>query len=30
LAKEQGLSGSHFTAIGAFREVTLGYFDWDR
>ena len=26
-AKENKLSGSHFTAIGAFREVTLGYFD---
>ena len=27
-AKEQRLSGSHFTAIGAFSEVTLAYFDW--
>jgi predicted DNA-binding protein with PD1-like motif len=26
-AKEKKLGGSHFTAIGAFREVTLGYFD---
>jgi len=26
-AKENKLGGSHFTAIGAFREVTLGYFD---
>ena len=26
-AKSQGLSGAHFTAIGAFSEVTLGYFD---
>jgi hypothetical protein len=26
-AKEQGLSAAHFTAIGAFRDVTLGYFD---
>ncbi|HEY3240095.1 MAG TPA: PPC domain-containing DNA-binding protein [Acidimicrobiia bacterium] len=26
-AEEQGLAGSHFTAIGAFSEVTLGYFD---
>ena len=25
-AKENKLGGSHFTAIGAFREVTLGYF----
>ena len=22
------LGGSHFTAIGAFQDVTLGYFDW--
>jgi predicted DNA-binding protein with PD1-like motif len=29
-AKEKQLAGSHFTAIGAFREATLGYFDWDR
>jgi predicted DNA-binding protein with PD1-like motif len=27
-AREQRLSGSHLTAIGAFRDVTLGYFDW--
>jgi len=27
-AREQGLSGSHFTAIGAFGDATLGYFDW--
>jgi predicted DNA-binding protein with PD1-like motif len=26
--REKQLAGSHFTAIGAFREVTLGYFDW--
>lgn len=26
-AKENNLGGSHFTAIGAFRDVTLGYFD---
>jgi predicted DNA-binding protein with PD1-like motif len=25
-AKEQGLGAAHFTAIGAFSEVTLGYF----
>jgi len=29
-AKENRLGGSHFTAIGAFQEVTLGYFDWQR
>jgi predicted DNA-binding protein with PD1-like motif len=29
-AAEQGLVASRFTAIGAFRQVTLGYFDWDR
>src|SRR5262245_29727980 len=29
-AQENHLGGSHFTAIGAFREVTLGYFDWDK
>lgn len=29
-AKEQRLSASHFTAIGAFRDVTLGYFDWQK
>ena len=26
-AKEHGLGGAHLTAIGAFSEVTLGYFD---
>jgi len=26
-AAENQLGGSHFTAIGAFRDVTLGYFD---
>lgn len=26
-AKKQDLAGSHFTAIGAFSEVTLGFFD---
>ena len=26
-AKAQALGGAHFTAIGAFSEVTLGYFD---
>lgn len=29
-AREHGLSASHFTGIGGFQEVTLGYFDWDR
>jgi len=26
-AKRRGVSAAHFTAIGAFSEVTLGYFD---
>src|SRR5205823_13320077 len=25
-----GLGAAHFTAIGAFRDVTLGYFDWEK
>lgn len=29
-AKENGLSAARFTAIGAFREATLGYFDWQK
>lgn len=29
-AKEHQLSASHFTALGAFSTVTLGYFDRDR
>jgi predicted DNA-binding protein with PD1-like motif len=29
-AREQGLSAAHFTAIGAFSDVTLGYFAWER
>src|SRR5207237_7371103 len=29
-AREKRLAGSHFTAIGAFREATLGYFDWEK
>jgi len=29
-AAQEGLSGAQFTAIGAFRDVTLGYFDWER
>ena len=28
-ANENGLGASHFTAIGAFRDVMLGYFDRD-
>jgi predicted DNA-binding protein with PD1-like motif len=27
-AANNGLHGSHFTAIGAFQAVTLAYFDW--
>ncbi|HEY3476495.1 MAG TPA: PPC domain-containing DNA-binding protein [Anaerolineales bacterium] len=29
-SKQQQLTGSHFTAIGAFSEVTLGYFQRDK
>ncbi len=29
-AGEHRLSGAQFTAIGAFRSVTLGYFDWEK
>ena len=29
-AKEAGLAGAHFTAIGAFSGATLGYFEKDR
>jgi predicted DNA-binding protein with PD1-like motif len=29
-AKKNGLAGSHFTAIGALSDVTLGFFDWDK
>jgi uncharacterized protein len=28
-AAEQDLRGSYFTAIGALRDVVLGYWDWD-
>lgn len=28
-AQKRRLSASHFTAIGAFSAVTLGYFDWE-
>ncbi len=29
-AQGQGLRASRMTAIGAFEQATLGYFDWDR
>ena len=29
-AEQQNLSASSFTAIGAFSEATLGYFDWEK
>jgi len=29
-AREARLAGSHFTAIGAFRALTLSYFDWNK
>src|SRR5947209_17427780 len=29
-AREKQLACSHFTAIGAFAEATLGYFDWNK
>ncbi len=29
-AEEQNLSASGFTAIGAFSEAVLGYFDWEK
>lgn len=29
-ASEQGLSAAHFTGIGAFQDVTLGFFDLER
>lgn len=29
-AEDNRLSASHFTAIGAFERVTLGYFDWEK
>ena len=28
-AHEHGVSGAYFTGIGALREVTLGYWDWE-
>lgn len=30
VAREHRLDGAHFTAIGAFQDVTLGYWDWKR
>jgi predicted DNA-binding protein with PD1-like motif len=29
-AEKQHLAASHFTAIGAFKDVALGYFDWEK
>ncbi len=29
-AKKNGIGAGHFTAIGAFSDVVLGYFDWQR
>jgi predicted DNA-binding protein with PD1-like motif len=29
-AKRERFASGHFTAIGAFEEVTLGYFDWSQ
>ena len=29
-ARVHGLTAAHFTGIGAFSDVTLGYFDWER
>lgn len=29
-AEEQRVSAGHFTAIGGFQDVTLGYFDWEK
>lgn len=29
-AKKNRLGGSRFTAIGAFRDATLGYFNWEK
>jgi predicted DNA-binding protein with PD1-like motif len=28
-ARSKALTAAHFTAIGAFQHVTLGYFDWE-
>src|ERR671931_2381213 len=29
-AKEHHLTAAHFTGLGAFSKVVLGYFDWER
>jgi predicted DNA-binding protein with PD1-like motif len=29
-AREHNVTAARFTAIGAFREVVVGYFDWER
>ncbi|HWY46846.1 MAG TPA: PPC domain-containing DNA-binding protein [Bryobacteraceae bacterium] len=29
-AKEHSLVGAHFTGIGAFSQVVLGYYDWEK
>jgi uncharacterized protein len=29
-AKKKDFAGSHFTAIGALSDVTLGFFNWDK
>lgn len=29
-ARQHGIGAARFTAIGALRELTLGYFDWER
>ncbi|HWI38604.1 MAG TPA: PPC domain-containing DNA-binding protein [Burkholderiales bacterium] len=29
-AREHNLTAARFTAIGAFREVVVGYFDWEK
>jgi predicted DNA-binding protein with PD1-like motif len=28
-AEERGIEAAHFTAIGAFREAVIAFFDWD-
>ena len=29
-AREHGVEGAHLTALGALRDVTLGYWEWER
>jgi predicted DNA-binding protein with PD1-like motif len=29
-AKEHRITAAHFTAIGAFRDAGIGYFDWEK